>query len=436
MRGFTISSLFVFNPTLKPAWPNPTEEDYSMCKLLYYYPENAIGYEQQSHIGLAEGLIMFVSQFTDQPLETIHTDKFIHVVMNCEPNIWLGIVFQFPEGTRDQDLVAQPHILKRITSNFYNNFYMFHGRIGSFSYPENIPTLRTLLSDYTGTFLYDMTTQDDPFEGFYYCPLDKKAYLQVQYQLNLIKHENLNVKFSMITFDGHLVSSNIPQIPTLQLYNYFARNKNWKRLATFKREPSTEGCYYARLFPYPDKGYVYGLSGDEIFTPTVYLEGIPDYKLVVWVSGSLQLILLMDNQEYSSEYLEILGEKVDFSCELLFQTIQPQHIRASIQEDGYRFLYYNAMNFAIKKSSKLTSIEDSLYLLISSISAQINTGTDADSMVKSIIKTPSVWLFAIRVLDSREIYVTLPASSASVQKVEEEVTRFINHYFHNIYTGV
>ena len=250
MRGFTISSLFVFNPTLKPAWPNPTEEDYSMCKLLYYYPENAIGYEQQSHIGLAEGLIMFVSQFTDQPLETIHTEKFIHVVINCEPDIWLGIVFQFPEGTRDYDLVAQPHILKRITYNFYTNFYMFHGLIASFSYPENIPALRTLLSDYTGTFLYDMTTQDDPFEGFYYCPLDKKAYLQVQYQLNLIKHENLNVKYSMITFDGHLVSSTIPQTPTLQLYHYFARNKNWKRLSTFKREPALKGVImleYSRI---------------------------------------------------------------------------------------------------------------------------------------------------------------------------------------------
>lgn len=41
-----IQSLFIFNPTHLPVVPKPTEEDYALCKLLYYYPENADTFEK------------------------------------------------------------------------------------------------------------------------------------------------------------------------------------------------------------------------------------------------------------------------------------------------------------------------------------------------------------------------------------------------------
>lgn len=55
----SVASLFILDPTRRPAWPDPTEEDYTLCKLLYYYPQGLTEYEMQSHVGLAEGIVMF-----------------------------------------------------------------------------------------------------------------------------------------------------------------------------------------------------------------------------------------------------------------------------------------------------------------------------------------------------------------------------------------
>jgi hypothetical protein len=59
-----------------------------------------------------------------------------------------------------------------------------------------------------------------------------------------------------------------------------------------------------------------------------------------------------------------------------------------------------------------------------------------DALVKTIIRTHNAWVMAVKVLDSREIYFVLPPSTAPVNKIEEEVVKFANGYFHNIFTGL
>ena len=230
MRGSTISSLFIFNPTLKPAGDHPTEDDYKNAKIIYYHPEGAQLYEQQTHVGLAEGMCMFVQQFSSNPLESIHTEKHTHILHQFEPNIWLCIVLHHPPSTdtfiKQQDLETHPHAIKAVAESYYKNFCLFHGTLSAFQYPADYLTLKHLLADYTSIFLDEQTKKNELFEGFYYCPLDRKSYMNVMYSLSQLTFTFPDVLHTMLIYDGNIVNTSIPQQSSLLIYSYLSRDKN------------------------------------------------------------------------------------------------------------------------------------------------------------------------------------------------------------------
>lgn len=442
MRGSTISSLFLFNPTLKPVNDHPTEDDYKSCKLIYYYPENAPLFEQHTHVGLAEGMCMFVQQFSDNPLESIHTEKHTHILQQCEPNIWLCIVLNHGDSPsesfiRQQDLETHPHVLKAIAENFYRNFYLFHGPLTNFHYPEDFHHLKNILSDYTKIFDEDQPKRTELFEGFAYCPLDRKSYMNVMYGLSQISFTHTDVLHTMLIYDGYIVNTSMPQQGSLLVYSYLARDKNWRRLIDMKRDLNPNACQYGRIAEYPKKGYVYGKNAAGISVPTVYLPDMLPCKMLLWVQENMQLVLLMKNQEVTEETIEAIRNTLHELCPDIIKTIQSQYQRVLNSEDSFKFLYFNNMNLAIKQSSKLNPIDDQLYRLMLTVSAQMRDSTQKyDSLVKTIVRTNIAWVMAVKVLDSREIYFVLPPSTAPVNKVEEEIVKFANGYFHTIFTGL
>ena len=121
----------------------------------------------------------------------------------------------------------------------------------------------------------------------------------------------------------------------------------------------------------------------------------------------------------------------------MIKTIAPQYQRTGNPDDSFKFLYFNSMNLAIKQSTKLNPIDDQLFRLMLTLSAQMRESTQKyDSLVKTIVRTNIAWVMAVKVLDSREIYFILPPSTTPVNKIEEEIVKFANSYFHNIFTGL
>lgn len=441
MRGSTIASLFVFNPTLKPTTEHPTEDDYKSCKLIYYYPENSSIYEQQTHIGLAEGMCMFVQQFSSNPLESIHTEKHTHILHQFEPNIWLCIVLNHPPSAdsfiKQQDLETHPHVIKAIAEGYYRNFYLFHGAVTAFRYPEDYGVLKHLLSDYTSVFLDEQVKRSELFEGFSYCPLDRKSYMNIMYSLSQISFTFPDVLHTMLIYDGNIVNTSMPQHGSLVIYSYLSRDKNWKRLHDMKRELNPQACQYGRIAEYPKKGFLYGKTSIGLHTPVINLSDIEPCKLVVWVHDNIQMVLLMKNQEIPESTWESLRQSLNDLCPEMGKIIAPQYQRSGGQDDMFKFLYFNSMNLAIKQSSKLNPIDDQLFRLMLTLSAQLKDSTQKyDSLVKTIIRTNIAWVMAVKVLDSREIYFILPPSTAPVNKIEEDIVKFANSYFHNIFTGL
>ena len=106
-----IGSVFIIDPTLLPKGPGkPTEEDFTDCKIHFFYPSTMDIHEQRKQAGISEGIVSFFKPFSEveAPIECIATSTHTHVVSQVEPNIWLNIVIQHPDSlygvdNRNQD---------------------------------------------------------------------------------------------------------------------------------------------------------------------------------------------------------------------------------------------------------------------------------------------------------------------------------------------
>lgn len=441
MRGTSISTLFLMNPTLRPESPKPTDEEETLAKVLFYYPEAAPVYEIQSNVGLSEGLMMFVRQFTEKPLEYCATERCTHILKECEPDVWLYIVLQHPasEGmVKAQDLYCTQDVMNRLVDSYYEGFFLFHGALSAFKTKPELEVLKELLSDYTAAFLCEFGVEEDPFSGFYYCPLDRKSFLLVQFLVNQILTERAEVKHIMVLFEGHYVSSSLPHAHSCLLYRYLCKDKDWRRIATYNRGLDPAKCQYMRVKSFPDFGYLYGLCESEIHMPIIrFRYDGSQYQLLVWVQDGVQYVLLLTPADYQFLYLRELGEKLQNQVAMIRAAVVKQVKQAAEVESPFRYFYYNNMNFAIKKGGRLADVDPDLASLIRHVTAQFNApGESSDILVKSTIRTSSGWICCINSMNSRQIFLLLPGANLAIQKVEEELARFVQEYLQTIFLGV
>jgi hypothetical protein len=91
-----------------------------------------------------------------------------------EPDIWVVFVVRYNKKTELEFEVQ----LEYLIDDFYNGFHLFHGPFAGFSYPEEIYILKNYLDDYLPLFFEDVDlSANAAYDGFYYCPMDKRSYL-------------------------------------------------------------------------------------------------------------------------------------------------------------------------------------------------------------------------------------------------------------------
>ena len=90
-----IGSVFIIDPTLLPKGPGkPSEEDFTDCKIHFFYPSSMDIHEQRKQVGISEGIVNFFKPFSENeaPIECIATSTHTHVLSQVEKNIWLNVV--------------------------------------------------------------------------------------------------------------------------------------------------------------------------------------------------------------------------------------------------------------------------------------------------------------------------------------------------------
>ncbi|CAL1165161.1 unnamed protein product [Cladocopium goreaui] len=105
------AAFFIFNPSLVPETPKPSEEELQDAKIIYYSPSCAPIEEKRSQVGMIEGLISFTSMFSGEggPLRHIRTKQLAFSVMEVEPQIWMVLVMRHAmaaDGQSDEESMS------------------------------------------------------------------------------------------------------------------------------------------------------------------------------------------------------------------------------------------------------------------------------------------------------------------------------------------
>ena len=150
----------------------------------------------------------------DSPIECIATSKFTHVMKQVEPNLWLNMVVQHPEALygkgeseaqtasdQDGETIANAkftysqfteqdsRIFYLLLEQYYAYLKMFHGTlkdlVAEHTTADSLGLMGEQLSDFTMSFQKYFFTEEYCdnffwnvcFQGFFYCPIDKRSFL-------------------------------------------------------------------------------------------------------------------------------------------------------------------------------------------------------------------------------------------------------------------
>jgi hypothetical protein len=83
-------SFYVFNST----W-GPREEEEAQ-KIVYFWPEGVSQDGQLRRIGLVEGVTRFMTKFSHQAAQSLHTQRERTVFLEAEPDFWLCLAVSLP----------------------------------------------------------------------------------------------------------------------------------------------------------------------------------------------------------------------------------------------------------------------------------------------------------------------------------------------------
>jgi hypothetical protein len=239
----SLEAIYFFNPTFGG-------ENTEHLKILYFHPELKLD-KQKDYVGISEGMLGFTREFSpDEPTTAVHCKKNRYAFHTCEPNFFLGLVVKNPTITTRTKDGKEPMIdyledelddsvLQAIIKRCYALFRFFNGPVDDIYKQHGVEAMKDSLARFMKVFIPTVKFQQLPFftdiHGIQFLPVDKTAFLTVQYLVNLISAAFPIVKASSLMYNGKLIWSSITQEEMFLLYSldqeahfpfyaYFAQN--------------------------------------------------------------------------------------------------------------------------------------------------------------------------------------------------------------------
>ena len=176
------------------------------------------------------------------------------MLKQVEPSIWLNIVIQHPDtlygAQRGEDAIEgetiantkfqhssfreeDSRILHQVVDAYYTQLHLFHGPIKDCIQrhvgQQTMHLWRDQMTDFTRNFQKYFFTKDYisnffwslSFQGIFYCPIDKKSFLQAQFVQNAILMDfDDQVQHCAIFHENYFICSSLPHLNLQPLYSY------------------------------------------------------------------------------------------------------------------------------------------------------------------------------------------------------------------------
>ncbi len=505
-----LTSVYILNPALKPNKHHPIEEDYQDAKLLFYYPETIQLNDKRSHVGISEGVVQFFSLFAEtKGYMVINSQNYTHVMKEVEPNHWLNMIFFHKElfDPEEEDLEAKqrtkfPQIedsfYEAIISCSYELFCLFHGSFAKLFAEKSREDAHLLLTDfflrYASEFINTPALDFFPwnFNGFCYCPIDKKIFLRTQLYLNRIKEKFPFVKHTMLLYYNYMIFHDLPVHFAKLLHSYItgvtekrartrpkilsydtscvagakAKKEGEKALrptaglgssaaATAEKaetvqigvEPLSPAF---KIFPFDgaDKngflvGPAVGLPGQDtyVFMPRVYI-GEERYRMMILYMVGLMTVLLIDDKDEICADNKLLT-KLNMHVKRKAQDLCTKSLTTAVKmteelPETHVYYYFNYVNNAVRLSPMMSNellrkldVAVVLNNMHDSLTLKSRGMLAKEESTMCAYKMNAYWIVMFKILD-REICVLFPVS-VPMERIEEERNRFRELYFGSIF---
>lgn len=438
----SLSQFFVFDQRLGSR--EGTEEE----KILFFHPHSMKLGEKTNAVGLCEAMIQFTSTFSpNKPCNAVHREKNTVCFYNPEPSIWMISSIKNPfitKTTRDGKTTTQyvdeeidDILLNTIVNHCYRTFKIFYGpiqRILDTQGPEGVrQRLEAFLPHYLANVNFETIDIFITLEGIQFLPVDKNVYLRVQSFINLTEDNFTRIQYAGFLFKDNLVWSGLEQDDMRIMYSYLVSSLS-------HTEPTSKGEF---AFPIKIRGRQRFVTGPEdlndpkspIRAPKVYVG--PDnkeYCLIVYELADIISLLLVEPSALKDHSLfhqldHFIAPHINFLSPILSE----HYLRKSGNEDQYRYIYFNHMNFAMKTvlKQKGADLPKETLKLLSEIHGDFENQTSTPSEV--LIRTATDKWIVGRKSDQREFFVFFDSKNANLLEINEEVKKLSSLYFTNIF---
>jgi len=405
---------------------------------LFFYPDSVDIHERRKQTGISEGIVSFFQPFTgdEDPIECISTLKYTHLTKQVEPDIWLNMVIQHPDtiyGERQSNDVEAETIANnkfqtslfqeedsklfhKVLTQFHSFFCMFHGSLTSLvdrHFASDPALLQKIMTDFTHNFNKYFFSRDYVpnlmwnlcFPGFFYCPIDRKTFLQAKYLQNGIFMEfEKQVKHLAIFHDEFFISSTLDNANSQTLYAYLVgcshaqRQDRTMKVLNFKdvskntqtisnknlqveaaNPGAEEQSDFCRInpnnsFTYVNKsihGFVIGphsfseedpngAASIRNFAPVVHFQNEETgktevFRLMVYLGHKTMIAMLFEqNEVLEYKFLNQLDSHLAKHCPIISQLIDQALLKSVQPDDPCKFFYYNEGNMAVKISNLIS----------------------------------------------------------------------------------
>ena len=395
-----------------------SEQDLDQ-KILHYFPPTVPVHDQAQSVGLVQGISGFTTQFCpDETCQALTTKKHKLSFFSPETDFFLVIMVEVPKVTKSDgqdkekwfERELEPQLLASALRHTYDAFYLLHGRLGDYMEREGPNGLRKLIADFMAIYLpvLNMGKQDifSVLDGVSFMPLERSVWLQAECFVNEAEQTFPDLRKTLFFFKENLVCSSLDLQAVRPLSRYlfqYPPNKTASR---------TEA---------PMKGQILGLShrGNR-----VNVAGEQLYLLVFKVSDAMVVFLVSELKA-----VEEMQTFVRNGVQQLIPEMQRSLVTFERSENNYRFVYYNAMNWALKNSMggsrRLT--RDTLHV-ISNMHASLQSANEV------VARYGSNFVLAKRV-DHRELFVIFEGSNNkdTLLDVELKTREITNSVLGNIF---
>jgi hypothetical protein len=370
-----IKSMFIFNPKLG------NKEGHEHEKLMYYYPESDHMDRKIKNAGLATAVVSFAQSFDPSgPCEALHTKKSKQVFIEVEPDYWMTLSVLVPHAAVDIDgeMVTEYFDdnvkdlpLQVLLKTMYKMFKFFNGTFEAIVDKVGLEGLKEQLRQFYTKYLkrFDLDSLDifTVYQGVQFLPLDKLVFMKVHQLVNKLESSHTFLRRIVMLYGNQLMWSGLEREDMQVFYQYLITTLFPEHLIPSDAEPVTKQGFSVKLplissSPSSsqddhEKGmYLLGAksSGSDMLTrssPTVYIlvdgemtkctlcvYNVLNITFCMFLQAGVSPDVLRRVEQHFGELKQLSSIIVDYTS----------HSKAAQMDLQYRYIYFNAMNFAVK----------------------------------------------------------------------------------------